>query len=151
MKKYILIICVLVFIDQISKWYIMFLLQNVDVIEICGFLRLAQVWNTGISFGIMNGFMYSNLVFCGISIVITVILFCFLISCLVDRLSLAMIIGGSIGNIVDRIVYGAVYDFIDVYVQSWHWPAFNFADFFIVLGISIIFTKSVLADKKNDA
>ena len=149
MKKYILIICVLVFIDQSSKWYVMSLLQNIDVIKICRFLRLFEIWNTGISFGMMHDLVYSNIIFCSISIVVTSALFYLLISGLFDRLPVAMIIGGSIGNIVDRIRYGAVYDFIEFYMKNGHWPAFNFADSFIVLGISIIFMKNILANQKN--
>ncbi|CAI28303.1 Lipoprotein signal peptidase [Ehrlichia ruminantium str. Gardel] len=149
MKKYILIICLLVFIDQMSKWYVMFLLQNINVIKICSFVQISEVWNTGISFGMMHNLMYSNLIFCSISVVITSLLFYFLISGLFDKMPIAIIIGGSIGNIIDRIKYGAVYDFIDIYVKNWHWPAFNFADSFIVIGISIILMKSIPENKRK--
>ncbi|GAT75743.1 lipoprotein signal peptidase [Ehrlichia ruminantium] len=149
MKKYILIICLLVFIDQMSKWYVMFLLQSISVIKICSFVQMSEVWNTGISFGIMHNLMYSNLIFCSISVVITSVLFYFLISGLFDKIPIAIIIGGSIGNIIDRIRYGAVYDFIDIYVKNWHWPAFNFADSFIVIGISIILMKSIPENQRK--
>ncbi|GAT76674.1 lipoprotein signal peptidase [Ehrlichia ruminantium] len=149
MKKYILIICLLVFIDQMSKWCVMLLLQNISVIKICSFVQISEVWNTGISFGMMHNLMYSNLIFCSISVVITSLLFYFLISGLFDKMPIAIIIGGSIGNIIDRIRYGAVYDFIDIYVKNWHWPAFNFADSFIVIGISIILMKSIPENKRK--
>ncbi|CAH58546.1 signal peptidase II [Ehrlichia ruminantium] len=149
MKKYILIICLLVFIDQMSKWCVMLLLQNISVIKICSFVQISEVWNTGISFGMMHNLMYSNLIFCSISVVITSLLFYFLISDLFDKMPIAIIIGGSIGNIIDRIRYGAVYDFIDIYVKNWHWPAFNFADSFIVIGISIILMKSIPKNKRK--
>lgn len=132
-----------------SKWCVMLLLQNISVIKICSFVQISEVWNTGISFGMMHNLMYSNLIFCSISVVITSLLFYFLISGLFDKMPIAIIIGGSIGNIIDRIRYGAVYDFIDIYVKNWHWPAFNFADSFIVIGISIILMKSIPENKRK--
>ncbi|WDM85481.1 signal peptidase II [Ehrlichia sp. JZT12] len=147
MKRYILIICLLIFIDQLSKWYVINLLKNVDVIEVFNCLQLTTVWNTGISFGIWHNFVYSNIVFCIISTVITFVLFFLLVLRSFDRLPLSVIIGGSIGNIVDRVRYGAVYDFIDFYVNTWHWPAFNLADSFIFLGVVIILRKSIVISK----
>ncbi|WP_044194024.1 signal peptidase II [Ehrlichia japonica] len=138
MSRYILIICVLIFVDQLSKWYIMSLIGDVGVIEVFSFLRFSTVWNTGISFGILHDFMYSNLIFCNISILITFVLFYLLIIRSSDRFPLAIIIGGSIGNIIDRVRHSAVYDFIDFYINHWHWPTFNLADSFIFLGIVII-------------
>ncbi|ABD44835.1 signal peptidase II [Ehrlichia chaffeensis str. Liberty] len=138
MKKYVLIICILVLVDQLSKWYVMSLVGDTRIIEIFSFLRFSTVWNTGISFGMLHDFMYSNLIFCSISILITFVLFYFLVIRLSHRLPLAIIIGGSVGNIVDRVKYGAVYDFIDFYINKWHWPAFNLADSFIFLGIIIM-------------
>ena len=142
MKKYVVIICLIIFIDQLSKWYIVNLIGDKDAIEILSFLRFATIWNAGISFGILNNFEYSNIVFCSISILITCVL-CY--SFIVQphyRLPLAIIIGGSTGNIIDRIRYGAVYDFIDFYINNLHWPVFNLADSFIFLGIVIIMAKS---------
>ena len=144
MKKYILIICVLIFTDQLSKWYVINLLKSADVIEVFNYLQLTTVWNTGISFGIWRDFIYSNIVFCSISIVITFILFFLLVLRSFDRLPVSIIIGGSIGNIVDRMRYGAVYDFIDFHINTWHWPAFNLADFFIFLGVMIILRKNMI-------
>ncbi|WP_235111270.1 signal peptidase II [Ehrlichia muris] len=138
MSRYVLIICVLIFVDQLSKWYIMNLIGDVGVIEVFSFLRFSTVWNTGISFGMLHDFMYSNLVFCSISILITFVLFYLLIIRSFHRLPLAIVIGGSIGNILDRVRHNAVYDFIDFYINQWHWPTFNLADSFIFLGIVII-------------
>ncbi|MGN7618782.1 MAG: signal peptidase II [Ehrlichia sp.] len=146
MKKYILIICMLIFIDQLSKYYVIGLLENTNVIQVFDCLQLTTVWNTGISFGVLHSFKYSNVVFCTISIVITFILF-YLLLCSFDRGPLSVIIGGSIGNIVDRIRYGAVCDFIDFYVNTWHWPAFNLADSFIFLGVAVILGKNLITSK----
>ena len=148
MKRNVLIICVLIFIDQLSKWYVINLLKDIDVIEVFSYLQLIKVWNTGISFGMLHDFAYSNIIFCGVSVVITFVLFCLLVSSRkFDKVPISIIIGGSIGNIVDRIRCGAVYDFIDFYIDSWHWPAFNLADSFIFLGVLMMLRKNLIASK----
>ena len=62
---------------------------------------------------------------------------------------LAFIIGGAIGNLIDRIRFGAVVDFLDFHYQSWHWPAFNIADSAITLGVAIILIDSLCGSKSK--
>jgi signal peptidase II len=67
---------------------------------------------------------------------------------LIELIGLSLILGGAIGNGVDRLYYGYVVDFIDLHLNSFHWPAFNFADTFITIG-AITFFLSLIIDKKN--
>lgn len=63
----------------------------------------------------------------------------------VVTVGLAMIIGGALGNVIDRVRFGAVYDFLDVHVVGWHWPAFNVADSAISIGVALLILNSLFA------
>ncbi|MCD6036094.1 MAG: lspA [Rickettsiales bacterium] len=127
---------VLVF-DQWSKWYVFgYLEQHGSPIEVLPFFNLVHVENRGISFGMFNDHDYSALIFSCIGGVITIILFFWLNRAKTVPLSLGLgcIIGGAVGNIIDRIRMGAVADFLDFYWGQYHWPAFNIADSAIFIG-----------------
>ena len=138
MKK-ILIILVLFGIDRLTKMYLINLqTAGVDVdFYVFSFLNFYLVWNTGIGFGLAS--MESNVYY---HILTTIIVFINLglIYFLVKSKGIyvylfAIIIGGSLGNLFDRIYYYAVPDFIDFHVGNFHWFIFNIADIFITLGI----------------
>ena len=115
------------------------------------FLSFVMVWNQGISFGIFNSNSQgAPLLLIGMSLIISAMLVIWL--ALDHRktvaISLGLIIGGALANVVDRVRFNAVADFIDVHVQSYHWPAFNVADSCIVLGAGILMLTS-LWDKES--
>ena len=115
------------------------------------FLSFVMVWNQGISFGIFNSNSQgAPLLLIGMSLIISAMLVIWL--ALDHRktvaISLGLIIGGALANVVDRVRFNAVADFIDVHVQSYHWPAFNVADSCIVLGAGILMLTSLL-DKER--
>ncbi|URJ23119.1 signal peptidase II [Blochmannia endosymbiont of Camponotus sp. C-003] len=101
------------------------------------------ICNTGLAFGL---FADSHLYYHGIFVWITIlVIVAFIVALykLIDRsrcyrISYSMIIGGALGNLFDRILYGAVVDFIDLHIKSWHWPTFNVADIAICVGITIL-------------
>ncbi|MEC7577535.1 MAG: signal peptidase II, partial [Pseudomonadota bacterium] len=64
---------------------------------------------------------------------------------------LLLVIGGAIGNIIDRVRFGSVIDFVDVYFGDWHYPAFNFADSCIVIGVLLLLLNTLLGEKKEEA
>jgi lipoprotein signal peptidase len=103
------------------------------------------IWNRGISFGSFGGTPYSNLIF----LVIATLICCFLLYQMIraqnvaDKLILSVILGGAVGNIMDRIQYNAVLDFIDFHIYSWHWYVFNVADAMIVSGLAILLIKDI--------
>ena len=142
----IILIAIIVIIDQISKFYV--LTGSILSTQITSFLNIVDVWNEGISFGLFSG-EYSNLIFTAITGIIILILTYLLLKTptKVMKITYSIILGGSIGNIIDRIRYGAVFDFIDLHIGDAHWPAFNIADSFICLGgamliWNIIFNKT---------
>ena len=142
-KLFLIIILTAVLSDQISKLYINSLIDEEEFIEICGFIKLVEVWNSGVSFGLFNTLPYRHLVFSILAIFIIVALLCSLYKTN-DRLvclGFSLMIGGAIGNVIDRISWKAVYDFIYFHIGDWYWPAFNLADSYIVCGMLILSCK----------
>ena len=138
MKKIIIILSVFL-LDRISKIYLLNLEASGTEIDfyINSFLNFYLVWNSGIGFGLasMEANIYYKLL-TAIIVFINIGLIYFLIKSKGGyAYMLAIIIGGSIGNLYDRIYYQAVPDFIDFHLSNYHWFIFNVADIFITLGI----------------
>jgi signal peptidase II len=138
--------------DQLTKyWALSALFSPPQVIKVLFCFNLVPVWNTGISFGMLAG--YSDVmppIISGLTIVISIGLVGWLCiaKSLTLKVALGLILGGAIGNIIDRIQYGAVIDFIDLHFFGFHWPAFNLADASITIGVGFFlldsfFTKGV--------
>ena len=138
MKK-IIIIFTIFFLDRISKIYLLNLQESGTNIDfyINSFLNFYLVWNTGIGFGLIS--LESNIYYHALTLIIIIInimLIYFLIKSKgIYGYLIALIIGGSFGNLFDRIYYYAVPDFIDLHIGSYHWFIFNVADIFITVGI----------------
>ena len=138
MKK-IIIILVVFFFDRATKMYLIDLQATGTDIDfyIFSFLNFFLVWNTGIGFGLAS--FETNIFYHILTIVISIINFVLIFLLLKAKGAyvylLALIIGGSLGNLFDRIYYYAVPDFIDVHIGNFHWFIFNVADIFITAGI----------------
>jgi len=141
MKKisYIYLILLIVLSDQITKYLVNKFINPFRFVELLPFLHLVNVRNTGSAFGMFRGF--GNNVFIVISLVAIAFIFFMLIKGREDSFSLSLILGGAIGNLIDRLFYGSVIDFIDVFAGRFHWPAFNIADSALTIGIGLIFIK----------
>ncbi|MDQ1237640.1 MAG: signal peptidase II [Wigglesworthia glossinidia] len=143
--KFILVIFIIFYIDYISKRWVInnFLIeQNINITSM---IRLIHLRNSGIAFGFFQNEAYwKSKILLTISTVFLCILFKICIKCKneLDKFSYSMILGGGIGNIYDRILYGSVTDFIDVHVGNWHWPVFNIADISISIGIIFLILKN---------
>ena len=151
MKK-IIIILVIFLIDRATKLYLMDLQTtgtNVDF-YILPFLNFYLVWNTGIGFGLLS--LETNTFYHILTIIITIVNFVLIFFLLkakgIYSYLFAFIIGGSLGNLFDRVYYYAVPDFIDIHLGSFHWYIFNVADIFITVGIiGLIFTELLKKEK----
>ena len=147
MKKYLIFI-VLFFIDRISKIYLINLQSTGTDVDyyIYPFLNIYLVWNTGIGFGLFS--LESNTIYHAVTFVITVVNIILLILLIkskgLNSYLISIILGGSLGNLFDRIYYNAVPDFIDFHVGNFHWFIFNIADIFITVGIiGLIFSELI--------
>jgi signal peptidase II len=134
-----------VILDQITKAIVLKnlpLYSSVSVIP--GFFSLTHIHNTGVAFGFMSsqGSSWHNTVLLLITAATIGILFLFYRNVPESHSLLAtgfiLIFGGAVGNLVDRIRFGKVIDFLDFYIGNWHWPAFNIADSAITVGMAII-------------
>jgi signal peptidase II len=132
---------VILVIDQLTKVYMVGTVMNPPrVIEVTGFFNLVMAWNYGVSFGLFNEPGTQKWMLIALSLVVSAALAVWMAreQATVTRLALAAIIGGAIGNVVDRFRWGAVADFLDLHAFGYHWPAFNVADAAIVLGAAIL-------------
>ena len=156
-KKIILnlsIIILVFLLDRISKIYILNFAElngNVDI-YVNSFINLILVWNTGIGFGLFSSGtnFYYNLITILIIFINIIILLMIIKSKNYKLFFLLMVLGGSFGNLFDRLYYHAVPDFIDIHYGSFHWFVFNVADIFITIGIiCLIIAEFILNNKKQ--
>lgn len=118
--------------------------------EILPFFNLVVWWNPGVSFGMFADHVYSRYIFSVLAIAISILLFFWMkkSESRQEIFGFGMIIGGAYGNLVDRVVFGAVYDFLDFHLYSYHWPAFNIADAAICVGAILVIVAGIFKGKK---
>ena len=151
MKKIILIFSVFL-LDRLSKIYLLNLEANGTDIDfyVFTFLNFNLVWNTGIGFGLIS--LETNIFYHMLTLIIATVnialIFFIIKSKGIYVYLLALIIGGSLGNLFDRIYYYAVPDFIDFHIGNFHWFVFNVADIFITVGIIGLMLKELLKKEK---
>ena len=127
--------------DQASKFIVDTKLVIDEPIEVCDFFNLVKVWNTGISFSLFNDYGDVGkiaLVIFALAVVIFLLRWMYYENNRLKIFGLALIIGGALGNVVDRLRAGAVLDFLDFHYRTMHWPAFNLADSFICIGAFLL-------------
>ncbi len=132
-----------VVLDQLSKWYMLDVvgIASRPPISLTGFFQLVMVWNQGVSFGMLtHDASYMRWFLIAIAVVICAVMVRLgLRSTLrLERLGYGMVIGGAIGNVIDRVRFGAVADFFHFHVGSFSYPAFNVADAAICVGVGIL-------------
>ena len=158
LKKIIIYFAIILFIfllDRFSKLHILSILENfgnVDI-DINSYINLVPVWNTGIGFGLLSfdqSEIYNAITGLILFINIFIIYLVFKSKGIVVYF-FVIILGGSLGNLFDRIYYSAVLDFIDISYNGYHWFIFNIADVFITIGIiCLIFAELLNYKKKNE-
>jgi signal peptidase II len=133
--------------DQAVKWWILeHVMLPPRVIEVTSFFNLVMTWNRGVSFGLFNNDSpYNALILSVVAGVISTALLIWLARAHRPVLAygLGAIIGGAVGNLIDRIRFGAVADFLDFHVWGYHWPAFNVADSAITIGVAVLIADSL--------
>jgi lipoprotein signal peptidase len=139
-------------LDQASKYWVLhgIDLPEVGQIALLPVLSLTMVWNRGVTFGLLNSFGPGGAwLLAGAALVIVIALGIWMFRAETRRVSAALgaIAGGAIGNIVDRLRYGAVVDFIHAHIGAWSWYVFNVADAAIVCGVAVLVLDSLLTRK----
>jgi signal peptidase II len=141
-KTYLFLALFVLIADQVSKWWAQMSLPMAQAIKVTDFLNWFLIYNPGAAFSFLSqAGGWQRWFFTIIGIIAAVVIIWLLQKNTQDRpfcIALALILGGAIGNVLDRLLYGAVVDFIDVHYQGWHWPAFNLADSAISIGATLI-------------
>ena len=133
-----------VILDQATKAVVFgYLADTQPVVAVTPFFNLVSAWNTGVSFS-----MFNNLGGDGVYILSA---FSLLVEATLMQVSLGLVIGGAVGNVIDRLRLGAVFDFLDVHCGGYHWPAFNLADSFICIGAVMIVCDGVFLNRRKNA
>lgn len=132
-------------LDQASKQLALDAFTPIDRVALLPFLDLTLAWNKGVSFGMFGGGGAPAYVFVLIALAISAFLLWQMVKAetRLAALGYALIVGGALGNVVDRAIYGAVIDFILLYWRDWHWPVFNVADMAITFGVCLILADSL--------
>ena len=118
--------------------------------EILPFFNIVMVWNQGVSFGLFNQTAnYGPLMLVALSCFITLwfVIWLFRKPSPVQSFAIALVISGAVGNVIDRLRFGAVIDFLDFHIAGYHWPAFNVADSCIVVGVILLIIYSLFFEK----
>lgn len=147
MIKWFLLAAVILILDQVSKFCIatsMFLYESIRIIP---FFQLTYVQNQGAAFSFLDDAGgWQRWLFIGLSLVASIFITVWLSRLpkaeKLQSVGLALVLGGAIGNLIDRVLYGYVIDFLDVYYQQWHWPVFNLADSAITVGVFVLLLDS---------
>ena len=150
---YFLIISIVFVLDRVSKIYVINYFENTLDTEIylSNFLNIILVWNEGIGFGLLSFQDVSIYNFITLIIILINLIIIYFIYKYKDirGFLLTLVLGGSLGNLFDRIAFSAVPDFIDFNYNNFHWFIFNIADIFITIGvICLIFVELILNNKK---
>ena len=147
-----LFIFIIFLFDRVSKFFIIKLADPLGElnISITSFLNFNLIWNEGIAFGLFSfdQKVYYNSLTIIISFITLILVWFMLNSKGLERIGFSMIIGGSLGNIFDRLYYSSVPDFIDFNLNNFHWFIFNVADIFICLGVILLITLEIFSKKK---
>ena len=130
-------------LDQTSKWAIMRILdlETLRRVEILPFLDFAFIWNYGISYGLFSsGSEVARWLLIGLTLAVTTYLARAIMAAYgpLTRLGYGLIIGGALGNLADRIIHGAVVDFISLHYAGYYWYVFNLADIWITFGVVLL-------------
>ncbi|HXX53765.1 MAG TPA: signal peptidase II, partial [Thermodesulfovibrionales bacterium] len=138
-----------VLLDQVRKFLARSFIGPFDTIRVFPFLHLVSVRNEGVAFGLFKGF--GNIPFIAISLIAIIVVIVLLIRGRETRFGLALILGGAIGNMIDRITMGSVTDFVDVFAGRFHWPAFNVADSALTVGLVVMIAGSFIHPKQQES
>lgn len=145
---------IVLILDHFTKWLIRdVVLDGARYIEITGFFNLVEVWNRGVSFGLFaSSSPWTPVLLSALAIGISIVLLVWLrkAETLLLSIALGIVIGGALGNVVDRILWGHVFDFLDFHIAGYHWPAFNVADSAITIGVALILIDGFIAKTPDD-
>lgn len=151
--RIVVLIAAVLLADQLTKAAALALLPRDAAVAVFSGLNLALGFNEGSSFGLLSGTMAGRpLLMAALTGTLTLVfaIMAFRARMSVERAGFALIVGGALGNIIDRLRQGAVTDFLDLYWRNWHWPTFNVADIAITLGAVLVIAAAVPSRRRKE-
>ena len=153
MLKWLWVSLLVLILDQASKLAVDASMQLYESIPLMPYFNLTYAHNTGAAFSLLaKAGGWQRWLFAGLAVVMSGIIAVWLARLekheTLMAIALSMILGGAIGNLIDRVAYGYVIDFLDVYYRQWHWPAFNIADSAICIGVGLMLLESLGVGRK---
>ncbi|WP_349677924.1 signal peptidase II, partial [Methylophaga sp. UBA4204] len=147
MMKWLWISALVIVLDQLTKVVMANWLELYQTVAVMPYFNFTLAHNSGAAFSFLAGAGgWQRFFFIGLAISVSIVLMIWLsrlkAQAKVEAIAIALIIGGAIGNVIDRFIHGYVIDFIDIYVGSYHWPAFNIADAAICIGAVLLIVDS---------
>ncbi|MDH5594150.1 MAG: signal peptidase II [Gammaproteobacteria bacterium] len=154
MKKYLWISVLVIVLDQITKYLASSQLDYAVPVAVMPMFNFTLLHNTGAAFSFLSDAGgWQRWFFVVLALVISIVLFVWLTRLKQHEkwiaISLSLILGGAIGNVIDRFIFGYVIDFLDIYYNNWHWPAFNIADSAITVGAVVLILEGVLKKEEK--
>ena len=154
MRRWLSLAALVLLADQATKWLVLQTMPLGDVIPITGFFNLVHVRNPGAAFSFLaDAGGWQRWLFAFFAIGVSAVLIVMIRKAPDQRLfclAAALIIGGAIGNLIDRLVFGEVIDFLDFFWNQWHWPAFNLADSAITVGAVMLALDMFKSEKSGE-
>lgn len=154
MKKLIylaIVPSIVILLDYFTKQLIVSNFSLTDSYLLLPFIRIVHVQNPGAAFGILQYLGNNVFIFFSIVAIICILIYKSKIPIGLEFFSLSLILGGAIGNLIDRLTKGKVIDFIDFFVGNWHWPAFNIADSALTIGMILFLWANLRHMRKEKA
>ncbi len=147
--RWVILIVLILAADQATKLWVLAALQPYEVIPVLPAFNLTLVFNEGAAFSFLaDAGGWQRWFFVALAVAVSAVLLVWLWRLKPeDRLTaagLSLVAGGAVGNLIDRVAYGHVVDFVDVYWRAWHWPAFNVADSAITVGVGLLLLEAFL-------
>jgi len=145
--RWLLLAVLVIVLDQYSKWLVLQHFELYQTLRLTSWFNLTLAYNTGAAFSFLNDAGgWQRWLFVVLAVIISGVLLVWLRRAQqlrLQALALALVIGGAIGNVIDRVRLGYVVDFIDWHYRDWHWPVFNLADSAITLGVVLLIVDSL--------
>ncbi|MES9856808.1 MAG: signal peptidase II [Sedimenticola sp.] len=146
MLRWLILSLVIIALDQASKQLAEATLLVYETIPVMPFFNFTLAYNEGAAFSFLSDQGgWQRWLFSGLAAVVTLVLIGWLSRLRDERIlaiALSLVIGGAVGNLIDRLLFGHVIDFLDIYYGTWHWPAFNIADSAITIGVLLLLLDS---------
>jgi signal peptidase II len=156
MLRYLWLALLVLLLDQASKFWVMAVFDPYDRLAVLPVFNLVLVFNEGAAFSFLSDAGgWQRYFFIGLAAVVSVVLVFWLARLQrhqrLEAAALALLLGGAVGNLIDRLWLGHVVDFLDFHWRGWHWPAFNLADSAITLGVALLLLDSLRSWRSREA